>query len=67
MLRRAVDVGDAVKNGQVLAQLDPQDLRLGQEAARAATAAAQANYDQTAAEYKRYKGRPRKPTKTGGA
>jgi RND family efflux transporter MFP subunit len=55
IVRRLVDVGDAVKAGQVLAQLDPQDLRLGQEAAVAATVAAQAAYDQMAADYRRYK------------
>ncbi len=52
---RPVNLGDAVKAGQVLAQLDPQDLRLGQEAARAAVGAAQSNYDQLAADYKRFK------------
>jgi len=52
---RAVNVGEAVKSGQVLAQLDPQDLRLGQEAARAAVAAAQSNFDQLSADYKRFK------------
>ncbi|MBX3618380.1 MAG: efflux RND transporter periplasmic adaptor subunit [Rhizobacter sp.] len=55
IIRRAVDVGDAVKAGQVLAQLDPQDLKLGQEAARAALVAAQANLDQTQADFKRFK------------
>src|SRR5882757_8596924 len=33
MLKRLVDIGDTVKAGQVLAQLDPQDLRLDQDAA----------------------------------
>lgn len=55
MLKRLVDLGDSVKAGQLLAQLDAQDLRLGQEAARAAVAAAQATYDQNAADFKRYK------------
>src|SRR5690242_2620497 len=31
--RRQVDMGDTVKAGQVLAQLDPQDLKLAQDAA----------------------------------
>ena len=55
MLKRLVDLGDAVKAGQLLAQLDAQDLRLGQDAARASVAAAQAGYDQNAADFKRYK------------
>jgi RND family efflux transporter MFP subunit len=55
LVRRAVELGDTVKAGQVLAQLDPQDLRLGQDAARAALTSAQANYEQTAADYKRFK------------
>ena len=55
MLKRLVDLGDSVKAGQVLAQLDAQDLRLGQDAARASVAAAQAGYDQNAADFKRYK------------
>jgi membrane fusion protein, multidrug efflux system len=55
MVRRLVDLGDPVKKGQLLAQLDAQDLRLGQDAARAAVASAQANYDQNAADFKRYK------------
>jgi len=55
LIRRSVDAGAVVKAGQVLAQLDPQDLRLGQDAARAALVSAQVNYDQTAADFKRYK------------
>jgi len=55
IVRRHVDAGSTVKAGQVLAQLDPQDLRLNQDAARATLVAAQANHDQTLADYKRYK------------
>ena len=55
MLKRNVDLGDVVKAGQVLAQLDSQDLRLGQDAARATVAMAQASYDQNVADFKRYK------------
>ena len=55
MLKRLVDLGDTVKAGQVLAQLDPQDLRLGQDAARATVAMAQASHDQNVADFKRYK------------
>lgn len=55
LMRRYVELGDTVKAGQPIAQLDPQDLKLGQEAARAGLVAAQANYDQTAADFKRFK------------
>lgn len=55
IVRRHADLGDTVKAGQVLAQLDPQDLKLGQDAARAALVAAQANLDQTAADFKRFR------------
>ena len=52
--QRAVNLGDRVKSGQALAQVDPADLRFGQDAARAGLAAAQVNYEQTAVDYKRY-------------
>ena len=52
--QRPVNLGDRVKAGQALAQVDPTDLRLGQDAARAALSAAQVNYEQTATDYKRY-------------
>jgi multidrug efflux system membrane fusion protein len=55
IVSRRADLGDAVKAGQVLAQLDAQDLKLGQDAARAALVAAQANFDQTSADFKRFK------------
>jgi membrane fusion protein, multidrug efflux system len=53
--RRSVELGERVKAGQLLAQLDAKDLRLGQDAARAALAAAQVNLDQAAADLKRYR------------
>lgn len=55
LVRRLVDLGDSVKAGQPLAELDPQDLKLGQEAARAAVQAAQTSFDQAAADFRRYK------------
>jgi membrane fusion protein, multidrug efflux system len=55
MVARPVNAGDAVKAGQVLARLDPQDLQLGQEAARQALVAARVNADQAAADSKRFK------------
>lgn len=55
LVERTVNLGDRVKAGQVLARLDPQDLRLGQDSARAAQAAAQANLDLAQADFARYK------------
>lgn len=52
--RRLVELGQSVTRGQVLAQLDPQDLQLGQEAARAGLAAAEAQAAQAAANFKRF-------------
>lgn len=52
--RRLVELGQVVRAGQVLAQLDPQDLRLQQDAARAGLAAAEANALQAASDLKRF-------------
>ena len=51
---RKVDVGTPVKRGQVLMQLDPQDLRLSQSQSRAALKAAETARDLANSEYKRY-------------
>ncbi len=51
---RAVDAGARVSKGQVLARLDPADVGLQAEAARAQVAAAQNEYDFAQAEYQRY-------------
>jgi membrane fusion protein, multidrug efflux system len=51
---RKVDVGTVVKRGQVLMQLDPQDLQLAQAQANAGLKAAETNRDLAKAEYKRY-------------
>jgi multidrug efflux system membrane fusion protein len=55
MVSRDVNAGDTVTAGQVLARLDPQDLRFGQQAARSAVEAAQVNADQAAADFKRFR------------
>lgn len=55
MVARQVDLGDTVKAGQLLASLDPQDLRLGQQAASSGLDAARVNADQARADYKRFK------------
>ena len=54
LVRRLVDVGDAVKRGQVLAVLDPGDLRLQAQAAQAQATAAEAELRRAAAERSRY-------------
>ena len=55
LVRRPVNVGDVVKAGQVLAQLDASDFKLGQDAARATLSAADSQLALNEAEYKRYK------------
>lgn len=54
MVARTAEVGQRVRAGQVLAQLDATDLKLGQDAAQAAARAAQTQFDLAAAEFKRY-------------
>jgi multidrug efflux system membrane fusion protein len=51
---RKVDVGSVVKPGQVLMQLDPQDLRLAQTQAEANFKAAKSNFELAEFEVKRY-------------
>jgi multidrug efflux system membrane fusion protein len=52
--RRQAELGQRVKAGTVLAQLDPQDYRLAADAARAQVAAAATNRDLAAADFKRF-------------
>jgi RND family efflux transporter MFP subunit len=52
---RPAEVGQQVKAGQLLAQLDAADLLLSRQAANAATSAAQTNYELAGAEFKRFK------------
>ncbi len=54
IVRRQVELGQRVKAGQVLAQLDAQDYKLAADAARAQVAAAQTNRDLAAADFKRF-------------
>ena len=56
IIQRPAEVGQRVKVGQVLAQLDAQDYQLSADAARAGLAAATTNRDLAAADMKRYKG-----------
>lgn len=54
IVARKVDVGAMVKRGQLLMQLDPQDLQLAQAQALAGLRAAETNRDLARAELKRY-------------
>jgi RND family efflux transporter MFP subunit len=54
LMERSVDAGQAVRAGQVLARLDPQDLKLGQEAARAALSSARAQLEVAESDYRRF-------------
>ena len=53
LVERLVDAGDRVRPGQLLARLDPQDLRLSAEAARDQLAAAEAELSLARAELER--------------
>lgn len=54
IISRKVDVGATVKRGQVLMQLDPQDLQLAQAQANAGLKAAESNFQLAKAELARY-------------
>lgn len=54
IVQRFVSVGDAVRPGQVLAELDGRDLRLAAESAEAQVAAAQTQRDLAAADLRRF-------------
>ena len=54
IVARKVDVGNLVKRGQVLMQLDPQDLQLAQAQAVAGLTASESNRDLAKSELKRY-------------
>jgi RND family efflux transporter MFP subunit len=54
MIARKVNVGDHVRTGDVIAELDPQDLQLEAQSAEAEFAAATSNLDQAASDLKRY-------------
>ncbi|MHB1200459.1 MAG: efflux RND transporter periplasmic adaptor subunit [Polaromonas sp.] len=55
IIRRQAELGQHVKAGQVLAELDPRDYKLAADAARAQVAAAATNRDMAAADFRRYK------------
>lgn len=55
MIRREVELGQRVRAGQVLAQLDAQDYRLAVDGAQAQFGAALTQRDLAAADYRRFK------------
>ena len=54
IVQRQAELGQHVRAGQVLAQLDPRDYQLAADAARAQMAAAATQRDLAAADFKRY-------------
>ncbi len=67
IVERTVDVGTAVHQGQTLARLDPQDVRLAADAAAAQMAAAEADVALARAEMTRAEGLREKNFVTGSA
>ena len=55
LVARHVELGQKVRAGQLLAEVDAQDYRLSVDAAKAQLSAAQTNRDLAAADFKRYK------------
>ena len=55
IVARSADIGARVKKGQGLARLDPSDVALQSEAAKAAVGAAEAEYTYAKAELERYR------------
>jgi len=55
LVARRVELGQQVRAGQLLAEMDPQDYRLSVEEAKAQLSAAQTNRDLAAADFKRFK------------
>lgn len=55
IIRRQAQLGQHVKVGQILAQLDPRDYKLAADAARAQVAVALTNRDLAAADFRRFK------------
>jgi len=55
MVRRQAELGQRVRAGQVIAQLDPQDYKLSAQAAQAQVAVVATNRDLAAADFKRFK------------
>lgn len=55
LVRRQAEVGRHVAAGELLAQLDPEDLRLAQTAAQATVRSAQVNAEMAQADFKRFR------------
>jgi membrane fusion protein, multidrug efflux system len=55
LVKRQAEVGQRVKPGELLAQLDPRDYQLATDAARAQVNAALTNRDLAAADFKRFR------------